>query len=301
MDEKKPKVEVDPSLMDRSSSGNDRASVSGSVSSDDGGFRHRRMDPEERSRPKIRGLFGVPIWVWVLIFCSLFGALLLVMDLRNRDRFVMVCQDSSMELHRGRRFPWPFGHEVMGGAAYQPVALPARADCRSRVFVSQPEATRGFLEFVLARVRAELELEQGANLKQARRHTLQALMLSRGQPQIREEANQLLAQVDYREGRNSLARVESELRTALSRFREAKKLDGPRHKDLSQWITHLELLLASIAPTPGPLLVTGKPPEKVPVTTPDIISKNPKKPSEDAGIMPPDAGITEADPGGILL
>lgn len=291
--------------MDKSSSGKDRSIVSGAVSSEKGGFQDRELDPSGPSRRKGGGLFGVPIWVWILVACSLFGGMLLVMDLRNRDRFLMVCRDNSMELHRGRRFPWPLGHEVMGGAAYQPVALPAQADCRSRVFASQPEATRGFLEFVMTRVRTELEVEQGADLKQARRHTLQALVLSRGHGEIRAEANRLLAEVDYREGRNSLARVESELRTALSRFKEAKKLDGARHKDLAQWITHLELLLASIAPTPAPLSSKLVSPEKAASPSPgspvDSGAENPKKSKNDGGIKTPDAGNPEKDPGGILL
>ncbi len=293
--------------MDRtSSSGKDRAAVSGAVSNGDGEFQSSPEDPGI-SGGKRRGLFGVPLWVWVLVLCSLISGLLLALDLRNRDRYLMVCKGSAMELHRGRRFPWPLGHEVVGGAAFRPVVLPVQADCRGREFASEVEATRGFLDFLLTRVRADLEQEQGADLKRARRHTLQALMLSRGREEIRAETNRLLAEVDYREGRNSLARVEAELRTALSRFREAKKLGGTRHKDLAQWITHLELLLASIAPRPGPLPFPGKGGQKKGKVAPDAgaaspAGKAPVKKGGDAGPAAPDAGvIPEKDPGGILL
>lgn len=289
-----------------SSSGKDHATVSGAVSMGEGEFRPRSEDPEPE-RGKQRGFLGVPLWVWILVLCSLVCGLLLALDLRNRDRFLLVCNGDSVELHQGRRFPWPVGHEVMGGAAYQPVAVPAQADCRGRVFASESEATRAFMDFLLSRVRADLEKEQGADLKQARRHTLQALMLSRGNEKVRAGANRLLAEVDYREGRNSLDRVETELRTALSRFEEAQKLDGARHKDLDQWITHLEMLLASIAPKPGPIPFLLKGGVNEGATTLDAGAAPPtgKPPAmTDAGppTQGPDAGVTpEKDPGGILL
>ena len=83
-----------------------------------------------------------------------------MLDLRNRSRYLLVCDDSAMELHRGRRFPLPFGHEVVGGEAYRPVKIPTGTDCRSRVFTSLAEAEQALLAFVLGRVRAELNSHQ---------------------------------------------------------------------------------------------------------------------------------------------
>ena len=302
----RPKVEVDPSLVEQSSAGKERAAARGTIlnadaaEGDDSSSRRRGSEPPSR---KAGGLLGIPLWGWVLVLVTLVGALLLVLDLRNRDRYLMVCHDRAMELHRGRRIPLPFGHEPVGGEAFRPVALPPSADCRSRFFASQVEAEQGFLQFVVARVSAELDLEEGANLPRARKQILQAQILSRSNPAARTRVARLLAEVDYREGRDSLNRVETELRTALARFKEARKLDGRRYADLDQWIRHLELLLKSVAPTPGPLPGGG-----AEAKTTKSSGKEPRKPSIDGGLKKkpaPDAGppVVEPkeDPGGILL
>ncbi len=314
MDERREfsKVEVDPSLIDQNSSGQDRASAKGTIDSpgsiSDGTGSGSRQGSEPRSK-RSRTTLGIPIWALVLILLTLIGALQLILDLRNRERYLMVCRDSAMELHRGRRFPWPFGHEVVGGESYRPVTIPPRADCRSRVFTSQAEAEQGFLQFIVARVRAELDLEQGGDLKKAHKHILQALMLSRDNPAVRSSVKTLLAEVDYREGRDSMARVESELRTALARFKEAQQLDGRRYADLKQWIQHLDLLLRSVSPTPGPLPQAKKAespasPPSGPKATSGTTVQDTKKKQNDAGLPKktgPDAGIQAKDPGGILL
>jgi hypothetical protein len=74
------------------------------------------------------------------------AALLIVFDVRNRDRFRLNCRESRdenthtvhVELQQGRRLLWPFGYETVGGA-FKPLALAADADCRVQVFKSRGE------------------------------------------------------------------------------------------------------------------------------------------------------------------
>jgi hypothetical protein len=257
-------------------------------------------DPALR-RPAGRRILGLPLWGWVVGGLALIGALLLLADLRNRDRYVLVCKARTVELHQGRRFPWPFGDESVGGSEYKPVSIPAEADCRTRVFHSEEEAALGFLDLLLSQVRLALGNPGSANLKEARAQIQQALLLTRTHRGRRKEAQGMLADLSYREGRSGLARAENEIRLALSRFQEAQKLDGARFDDLDEWITHLEEMLRAIAPSPfsraaGP---TPGPRPRNPSSQPHGPTSRPKSlpvdrpPSPDAG--PPATG------GGILM
>ena len=205
-----------------------------------------KTDPGHRRR--YWGLLG---WGWVLVVVVGIAVLLLVFDIRNRDRFLMVCKANAVELHRGRTFPWPFGHEAVGGPEFQPVEIPSEADCRTRVFDSQEEGELGFLDFIMSQVQTALANPGTADLERARRHVLQALLLARTHRTRRKDAEKMLAELAYREGRAGLARVENELRTALARFQEAQRLDGERFEDLDDWIAHLEQLLRTVSPSPG--------------------------------------------------
>jgi hypothetical protein len=260
-------------------------------------------DPPPGPRPRQpRRLWGLPIWGWLLVLVGTVVLVFLVMDLRNRDRYLMVCKEDTLELHRGRRIPWPFGHEVMGGPAFKPVKMRAQSDCRDRVFDSRDEAERAFLEFLVSQVRVALDHPGEANLAEARKQVLQALVLTRTHRSRRKTVQRLLAEVAYREGRAGLARVEDQLRTALSRFREAQKLDASRFEDLDDWIAHLEQLLRQVSPSPSqPLPLTSSP-----VPLPGMPGSQPAagwKSSADAGAPSPpapDAGAPAAG-SGILL
>jgi hypothetical protein len=250
---------------------------------------------------------GLPIWGWLLAGVAVLGLLFLLADLRNRNRFTIVCNAHKVELHQGRRFPWPFGLEPIGGPEYAPVAIPAEADCRKRSFGSEEEAAKAFLDLILAQVRGALANPGASNLKQARAQLAQAMLLTRTYRARRKEAKGMLADLSYREGRASLARAENELRIALARFQEAQKLESSRFEDLDDWISHLESLLRTISPSPfsgGGGVLSTPPPAAGSRLPPSSQPRLPPPPAgDDRNRLPPppsDAGPPTTG-GGILM
>jgi hypothetical protein len=153
-------------------------------------------------------------------------------------------------------------------------------------------------------------------LQEVREQLQQALSLAQNHPFRRKKAQQMMAELSYREGRAGLSRAENELRTALNRFQEAKRLDNGRDDDdLTDWIEHLENILRMITPSPSsassPLSSPSwpSPTKERPVPLP--LTPAPKDPSSDATVppsIPPaslpasplDGGVPSSG-GGILL
>lgn len=233
------------------------------------------------------------------------GVAMVLMDLRNQDRFLMVCRSDSMEIHQARRLPWPFGHERVGGVGFRPVRIPSGTDCRQQVFQSRKDAVSGLLDYLLIQVRSALAQPGKSNLVEARRQVLQAQQLARTRQTMLVEIRKLRAELSYRQARSGLARVEDELRTALNRFREARKLGGKRFSDLDEWIEHLQELLQGITPAPRK---KAKPVAEVPapVIPAPVIPPPPLPRIPDAGVKPgpvplsPDAGPPE-EGSGVLM
>lgn len=249
--------------------------------------------------------WGLPTWGWVILVGTALSALLLVLDLRNRDRYLLVCKAKKVELHKGRTFPWPFGHEVIGGPEYRPIEIPAEADCRDRVFHSQEEAELAFLDYLLAQVRDALANPGTADLGKARSKVRQALVISRTHRSRRKEAQKMLAELSYRAGRAGLDRAENELRKSLAYFQEAQKLNADKFEDLDDWISHLEELLRNVSPSPGsaitrPALPPGFGSGTPPASRPPLpgLSPLPAQPPASAPSSP-DAGPPQG--GGILM
>jgi hypothetical protein len=251
--------------------------------------------------------WGLPVWGWVILIGTSISALLLVLDLRNRDRYLLVCKAQKVELHKGRTFPWPFGHEVIGGPEYRPIEIPAEADCRDRVFHSQEEAELAFLDYLLSQVRDALANPGTADLNKARAKVRQALLISRTHRSRRKEAQKMLAELAYRAGRAGLQRAENELRKALGYFQEAQKLNADKFDDLDDWIAHLEELLRGVSPSPGSALTRpvlppgfGNPP---PMSRPPLPGLSPlpgQPPASAPSTSSPDAGPPQGG-GGILM
>lgn len=234
--------------------------------------------------------FKIPVWGWLLVSLAGLGVAMVVMDLRNQERYLMVCRQSAMEIHRGKRLPWPFGHERVGGAAFRPVSIPAGTDCRPQVFNSQSEAQAGLLDYLVVQVKAALSRPGVKALRETRWQVIQAGLLTQALRARSNEVKSLRAELAYRQGRNGMARVEDELRAALSRFREARMLDSSRFKDMGEWITHLEELLQSVSPSPRKKEATPEAP-----SLSDLAPTVPKKP--DAGAPKPKPAPASPDAG----
>lgn len=276
-----------------SSRSTSRSRPSSSSRDDDSGDEVSRLN---------RRYLRIPTWGWLLLATAGLGVAMVVVDLRNRDRFLMVCQGKTLELHQGQRLPWPFGHEQVGGVAYQPVTLSSAAECRAQVFHGRLDAERGLLEFLIAQVKATLARPGQGDLKQARRQVVQAMLLTRSNRTRQAEVTLLQAELSYRQGRNGLARVEDELRLALARFREAQRLNASGYKDLDQWITHLQQLLPSVSPSPAKMTPAAATEAPKPQAS-DLSPPSPEPAKPDAGPPAPespDAG-KPAEGSGILM
>lgn len=283
-------------------------------------------------RPRGWRLFRLPLWAWVLGILLSLTILLLVIDLRNKDRYRLRCVSSHLQAQRAKRFPWPFGYETLGGAL-RPVVVPPETDCVTQHFRSAGEVESAFLSFVLEQVRSAITNPASRNLKETRTQLAQALQLTRREAHSdrRAETRRLLADLSYREGRAGLARVEMNLREALALLQQAQKLGGDRYEDLDDWIAHLERLLRSVAPSPAtPPLSTPRlrkespprqpfpstspqrrPPSRPPARpTPPDVAPNPYPPTmpppsaappspSDAGLPGPDGGASSGS--GILM
>ena len=267
----------------RSSSASRRSSSARSSSSS----RSSRGDDE--GSLLTRRYLRIPMWGWLLVATAGFGAAMVVVDLRNQERYLMVCRQSAMEIHSGKRLPWPFGHERVGGAAFRPVSIPAGTDCRPQVFNGRREAQTGMLDYLLVQIKAALSRPGVNDLKESRSQALQAMLLTKALRDRSGEVKSLRAELAYRQGRNGVARIEDELRTTLNRFREARKLDPTRFKDLDEWIDHLQDLLESVSPSPRKKETTAEkpapppPPPPVAVQKPDAGAPRPKPaPAPDA-------------------
>lgn len=330
-----PKVEVDPTLLSESMSPKQtppprtpapaRFPETPPSISQPGSGRLPDPVPAKLGAPRFR----LPLWALLASLFVALGALVLFLDLRNRDRFLIVCGEGTLELHRGRRFPLPVGHERIGGEAYRPVRVPSGTDCRPQVFDDLAEAEKGFLAFLVERAKASLDRPESADLEEVRSLVMQARLLGR-EPSQRPVLDALLAEAGYREGRARMARAEHELRSAIARFQEARTYGGQRFGDLSPWIRHLEAVLHSVRPSPPPLPVSpsapgptppslpARPlpsePAQVPGSTaspasppPGSLDRGLPRPAIDAGPRPRDSSPARSDrglatdPGGILL
>jgi hypothetical protein len=298
--EVEPKVAVDPDLLREAASLDPREKRSSSIPRGHGeGDSASRGDPLSTPiGPRGSGptFLGVPVWGWLLLLGTALVTLLFVLDLRNRDQFLTVCSNNVVELHRGRRFPWPFGHEVVGGEEYRPITISAKADCRSQNFQSEEEAARGMLDLLLSQVRRALATPQAADLKDTRQQIQQALLLTRSFASRRKEVDWLLADLSYQEGRAGLVRAENELRLALSRFKETQKLDETRFEDLDDWILQIDEMLRTFSPSPLPKSAPNRQFSPAPSSRPMLPIAPSLPPVPDT--RPPSQGGTDAGPSG---
>lgn len=211
-------------------------------------------DPPNRRtrRDRPRRILALAGWLLLALLVILLVALV-AMDLHHRDRYELTCRNNRVTLRRGRRLPQPLGFEEVGGL-FKPLRLLRGSACREqRSITGREEAEVVYLDVLLHQVRQALSEPQGGNLTAMREQLRQALQITRTAPHRtrRQRVLELLADLDYREGRAALSQVEAGLRTALVRLREAYRLAGDRYGDVRQWIDHLERLLQSTAPTPG--------------------------------------------------
>ena len=189
----------------------------------------------------------------VVLILAVLVVLALLADLRNRRKYRLVCRNNHFTAQQGARLPWPFGWEVLGGSL-KPFPVPPDFHCPDQRVGSLAEVEVAFLDGMLFQVQRELNDPDSGDLGKARLLLTQAMSLSQSglHNAQHESAKQLLADLNYREGRASLTLLENDLRRAIDRLKEARRLASERYGDLDEWIDHLESVRDAITPAPNP-------------------------------------------------
>lgn len=262
-------------------------------------LRRKRTDPVHpiaAAAPPRAGARSRLPWAWLLLLLLVCAVAVVVgLDLYHRGRYELVCRDGRLELRRGRRLPLPVGTETLGGL-YRPLALPPGAACPEDQILDGALAARAaYLDFILTQVAHALADPGAGLLKDLRLQLLQALEITRDPAHRarRGEVEDLLADLSYREGRANLSRIEADLRAALARLRDTRRLAPGRYADLGAWVDHLERLLASVALGPR---VTSAPP-RAPAPLPPERGASPPAPADSVPeSVPPDAKPSPPSP-----
>lgn len=198
-------------------------------------------------------------------------------DLVHQDSYRLVCRDREVQLQRGRRLPLPFGYRPLGGV-YGPLPFLVEATCDDEAFDNQERAEAAYLDFLLTQVRRALARPEGKTLPEIRRQLIRALQITRttAHRARRRETRDMMADLSYLEARATLARTETEIRTALAHLKEARELAGSRYDDLDEWINHLEVLVEGLAPMPR----VNRPPAVLPFSGGDLSGPQLQAPSQ---------------------
>lgn len=297
---------------------------------DDPGRRPRRaaedLADEELSEDDLADLpepprFRRPPW-WVLL-----GGLILVLIVSsalygefNTERYFLVCSGSRAEAHRGRGFPWPFGHQAMVGAQYRAVPLGGDAQCQTQELDSEAELRHGLLKLVLVEAERLSHRTRSADLARARRMINQGALLAKNYKKERARLAALRATLDFQQARVVMRELETTLDEARRLFTKAKGQSKQHATEAAAWIRLLDRMLDQLrrriagdpvpprrvgeAPTPTPARPAGMTPSGPRPTvsgapTPDPMKSDPTAPPRRATPQPPpDAGVPG---GGILL
>jgi hypothetical protein len=256
--------------------------------------------------PASRRRFRVPLWAVIIGFLILIVTTLLVFDLRNQDRYRLLCDEGKLHAQQANRFPWPFGFETLGGAL-RPISVHKHQNCTTQYFHGRGELELAFMQLLVDQVERALQSRAAQNLGMVRSQLLQARQLAQRPAHTgqKKRVKALLADLSYRQGRARLATVETSLREALALLHEAQKLGGDRYDDLSDWILHLQQVIRSLSPTPKTAMPTLPMPTLPTPAMPNRKGARPVLPQSPVKTVSPDAGVPDAAEqghgGGILM
>jgi hypothetical protein len=256
-------------------------------------------------------LYRPPWWVVLLGGIVVVAVTFAVLGQWNSERYYLVCSADTAEAHRGRGFPWPFGHSALEGLRYRPVPVGKESLCHTHEVETEEALRQALLRIVVAEAQRLGERGRTQDLDKVRQLVQQARLLGGGDPALRKILTGLEADLYLHEGRGFLRDTEEVLRRAQVAFEKARSLGGPQHRDVSLWIRLVEELVAALRRGLAADAAAGagsrapRPDEKV---TPPVAPRPlPAAPAPDAGAPPrsttplptpgPDAGVG----GGILL
>jgi hypothetical protein len=229
----------------------------------------------------------------------------------NSERYFLVCSDGKAEAHRGRAFPWPFGHSRMEGLKYRPVEAGKESICHSHELETEEALRKALLGLVVNEAERLAQRARPEDLEKVRRLVDQGRLLVGGDPSVKETLNDLEADLYFNEGRTLLRETEESLRRSRGMFEKARAMEGSSAAEAKQWIRLIDELLGLLrrgiardlaarpsvaadagAPTVRPVDATVPVPSRIPTAT-------------DAGLSVPTPLVTPGPDaglgGGILL
>ncbi|MFH2007442.1 MAG: hypothetical protein ABI333_12730 [bacterium] len=259
-----------------------------------------------------------PPWWAVLGGVLLVGVVVLVLlGEYNTERYYLVCDGKKAAAHRGRGFPWPFGHQPMVGSQYRAVPLDADAQCQTQELDNEGELQSALLSLVITEAQRLSLLHRASDLGAARLLVNQGFLLAPNAKKQRALLVTIRAALDFQQGRVAMRELESALQSARRLFVSAKGHKTRHGKEAEAWIGLVDHLLdrlrrrlagdpqahAPVRVAPGPprssLFVPASPGVDggVPVVVPLPMRPTPR-PAPAPVLVKPDAGVAG---GGILL
>lgn len=243
------------------------------------------------------------------IITGLIVATMIFLGRANSQRYLITCTTDQVRAEQGRAFP-PWGSQLLGGAEYKPIALPANAECKALETDDIAELDRQYLSVLLERASTTLTAPQldapGKPLDVVERQLHQALLLTRAPERRdqRKEVERLLGDVQYWRASLRLRDASVALSDAAKQF-DAAAAQRPRHvTDAAAWASFLKRLTEDIKAGPnGVPAVTAPMATTTPTTTTSSAAPGtalPVEPEPDAQppATTPDAGVPT---GGVLL
>jgi len=197
----------------------------------------------------------------------------------NTERYFLVCSGSRAEAHRGRGFPWPFGHEAMVGSQYRAVPLGGDAQCQTQELDSEAELQHSLLKLLIVEAERLSHKTRSADLARARQMIGQGFGLARNYKKERRQLEVLRATLDFQRARVVMRELETTLGEARRLFSRAQGQSKPYRKESAAWIRVLDrmlvLLRRRIAGDPEQPRRVGAPPAPV---KPGAMSATPDRP-----------------------
>lgn len=247
-------------------------------------------EPPRFRRPPWWGLVGGLLLLLIVSF-ALYGEW-------NTERFFLVCSGSRAEAHRGRGFPWPFGHRAMIGSQYRPVALGGDTQCQTQELDSEAELRHALLKLLLVQAERLSHKTRSGELAKARQMISQGFLLARNYKKERRRLESLRATLDFQRARVVMRELETTLGEARRLFSKVRRQSKRHDKEAVAWIRLLDrmlvLLRRRVAGDPEPPKRVGAPPASV---SPGAMSRVPTRPVPPvSGSLAPDAMKPSSDP-----
>lgn len=208
----------------------------------------KKVPPPKVKKPMSRfGKFSL----FILLAMLFFGALLIYLDYKNTNRYVLRCNNQTLAIDQANGLPWPFGYRKLQGLV-RPIKLSQKSLCTESEVHSIDDAEAAYLTVLIAEIKSALNSDQAIDNQNLSSAVDQAAELTRKPAHIahRRALKAMIADISYRQGRAKLEKIELDLRAALVAMQKAQRYGDDRYDDLDDWIDYIKDLIKGISPSP---------------------------------------------------